>query len=542
MNKSLQQWWQHQPMQTRFQLLTQLVVASLTVVAQLMVSHQFEYQTYNTEEQRIQTMADSIAVGTQMMLVTQMIDQTTVKQIYFDKLRSLDNLESLTLNHNPARKDLSFLDINQHELDAVDQAVLKQGKPQFTYYDNRLRMTAPVMAEAPVNFADCADCQRINAGEVFGLLNIEIDISEQQHDLAMANLLLWGLQLLFQITLFFLVRYVAQTISRPVINLQQAMSKMEKQSDLTYLIPTPPHADEIADMTTAFKKLIQRLGHVLRTINHGSAQVNQAAMELTSTAHQILDAATRQQDRAQQVSSSVNVIKNNVQSVNERVQETSNISMNAWELANKGSTVITRATDKIEYLSDEMRVMSDAMTTLGRESARIGGIVNAIQDIAEQTNLLALNAAIEAARAGEQGRGFAVVADEVRALSVKTAHATREISDVILPMQEEIERAVKRMQSTLEQVQLGVTYSHDAAEALDKIRHAATLTSEHIQDIGNAMRQQLQEAEQIANEVSNIATMSIDSSQAMRQTLAAAQNLQSLANKLDDQVHQFNVQ
>jgi methyl-accepting chemotaxis protein len=234
-------------------------------------------------------------------------------------------------------------------------------------------------------------------------------------------------------------------------------------------------------------------------------------------------------------------IQHTVSEVNEKVIEAASTSEEAWKFANEGSMVAKQAADSAEHLANEVSQMADAISKLGEESERVSGIVSTIGDIAEQTNLLALNAAIEAARAGEQGRGFAVVADEVRSLSVRTSQATGEITQVINTIQRETDAAVRRMRSTVEQVELGVTHSNNASESLTLIRNASTQTSQRIQDIAKAMQSQLQEADRIAREVSEIASMAQNSSEAMRSTLAASEHLQQLATGLEAQVHQFKV-
>lgn len=362
------------------------------------------------------------------------------------------------------------------------------------------------------------------------------------HDkLAFFNIMMWIMQFVFQGVLFLIVRQIAKTIATPVVNLQQSMTRMERESNLTYPVPFSQHQDEIYSMASAFNALMTRLKNTLRTMNKGSEELSNAASELTATAHTVLTASERQRHRADQVAQSVKSIRNNVSDVNTRVDQASDISQQAWHVANQGTAVVRQASDNSEHLAIEVSQMADVIAKLGQESERVSGIVDTIRDIAEQTNLLALNAAIEAARAGEQGRGFAVVADEVRTLSVRTSQATREISEVIQTIGRETDAAVTRMRTTVNQVQLGVDYSHKAADALSQIRDASTHTSERIQEIANAMKNQLQEAEHIANEVGDIARMTEDSSSAMRQTLAASEHLQSLAEGLDKQVHQFKV-
>jgi methyl-accepting chemotaxis protein len=369
----------------------------------------------------------------------------------------------------------------------------------------------------------------------------DTSVGNLEDSLALFNVVLWGAQILFQVVLFLMVRQIAQSISKPVAQLEQSMTRMAQDSNLTHPVKLGQHQDEVYKMGKAFNTLIAHLQSTLKVINRGSEQVSGAASELTATAHTILTATEKQRHRADQVARSIKSIRDNVGDVNERVQQASDISHTAWHVADQGSQVVRQASDNSEHLALEVSQMADVIAKLGQESERVSGIVSTIRDIAEQTNLLALNAAIEAARAGEQGRGFAVVADEVRTLSVRTSQATREISDVIHTIGHETDAAVARMRTTVSQVQLGVEYSHKAAESLDSIRHASTRTSERIQEIANAMTNQLQEADRIAKEVSDIAQMTEESSSAMRQSLAASEHLQSLAEGLDKQVHRFKV-
>jgi len=227
--------------------------------------------------------------------------------------------------------------------------------------------------------------------------------------------------------------------------------------------------------------------------------------------------------------------------VSDNSRQASENAKEAGDLARSGGVVVSQTVDVIKGLADATRDTSAKIEELGRSSDQIGQIIGVIDDIADQTNLLALNAAIEAARAGEQGRGFAVVADEVRKLAERTTQATKQIAHMIKTIQEETKKAVEAMKSGTNKVDAGVESAREAGAALEKIIHSADGVQDMVTHIATAATEQASATEQVNSNMEQIAKMVHNSSIGAQESARACQDLSNLALDLQQLVGRFKL-
>jgi methyl-accepting chemotaxis protein len=230
-----------------------------------------------------------------------------------------------------------------------------------------------------------------------------------------------------------------------------------------------------------------------------------------------------------------------VMQVSEHSSKAAAEARNAVETAQEGGNIVNEALTTMRSIADSVGATAEKIGELGKNSDQIGKIIAVIDDIADQTNLLALNAAIEAARAGEQGRGFAVVADEVRKLAERTTKATKEIAQMIETVQRETGTAVKQMEAGTKQVEAGVATTEKAGASLSAIIQAAQKVGDMVSQIATAATQQTSTAEEINTTVGKIAKISRESAGGAEQSAKACEELSNLALDLQQMVNRFEM-
>ncbi|MBF9002780.1 methyl-accepting chemotaxis protein [Vibrio nitrifigilis] len=299
--------------------------------------------------------------------------------------------------------------------------------------------------------------------------------------------------------------------------------------------------DELADIARSFNQFIEKLHSTIDQVAAQSRELGVMAKDVAKRSHQTQSNCTSQRDRTLQVATAINELGATVSEIANNAAQAADVAKEATERSGEGQNVVGQAREQIGYLSHELTEANSVVDSLAKQVAVISTTLETIRSISEQTNLLALNAAIEAARAGEQGRGFAVVADEVRTLASRSAQSTSEIQLVIDSLQNESKLAVNAMDNGQQQSQKVVDFANSATEALATINtHIHDISDQNIQ-VATATEEQSTVVEDINRNVEDINQLTNQTAEFASQLNQASGNLDLVSGELDRLVAQFKL-
>jgi methyl-accepting chemotaxis protein len=304
---------------------------------------------------------------------------------------------------------------------------------------------------------------------------------------------------------------------------------------------TDRSGDEIGQLNSAFAAMQQKLREMIREILSSSEGLVAAARDIAATSNELSSAAQEQSQSASSMAATVEQLTVSISHVASSASEAREISADSGQQSQEGGAVIQQTLESMGQIAGTVETSSDQVAELGRQIEQITSIVNVITAISEQTNLLALNAAIEAARAGEQGRGFAVVADEVRLLAQRTGKSTQEIGDMIQKIQSSAHEAVSKMQVGVEQVNDGLRLAQTANQAIEHIRGGSGRIISAVDQISMALQEQSVASQDVARNVERIAQMAQTANQGIAGASHSAGRIEQLARELEAQVREFKL-
>ena len=309
--------------------------------------------------------------------------------------------------------------------------------------------------------------------------------------------------------------------------------------DLTVHVETKPGDD--TSLLAAMKSMQSSLSKVIRNVNDGVGQLMQAASRLSASAERVAESSVHQHDATQSMASAVEEISVGIEQITDSANESRHTALKSGDMSEQGARVVSETSHEMAKIAEAVNHSSSHIQTLGEHSGKISEIVSVIKDIADQTNLLALNAAIEAARAGEQGRGFAVVADEVRKLAERTSQSTQEIGEMIDSIQKGTQNAVAGMADGNARVGEGVRMVTLVKESIDRIKDNSGHIIAEVSGISDALREQSSAHSQVADSVARIAEKTEANNLEVSAIAKDAVKLEQLSAALQGAVSRFRV-
>ncbi len=360
-------------------------------------------------------------------------------------------------------------------------------------------------------------------------------VAEAQQYITRAQTLFWigiGVGIVIVLVLTCLGWWIALSICDRVLVIKNTLGQSIAESDLTRRVNTEGQ-DEISEIATSINAYIEWLGSVIEKLREECVLLEQQGEAFVTRASNNRNIVKEQQEQLQSIASSVTEMSASVAEVAQSCQLAADLTSHAKEAGEEGTRLASVSMDSANALAESMAQSESIITDLAKNSTNIGGIIDAIRGIAEQTNLLALNAAIEAARAGEQGRGFAVVADEVRSLAGRTQESTQEINQLISELQVSAELACQNLHQSQNVVQQAIASAKASSDIIEKINDVTKQTDEQTLQIASAAEEQSVVSNDVAN---NVEVVSAHADEA----LSNAENIDTLSYELAQVIKELN--
>ncbi|WP_303783336.1 methyl-accepting chemotaxis protein [Azovibrio restrictus] len=507
-------------------------------------SHENRNTAINQAKDFSQSIHEMTMAGLTGMMITGTVGQ---REVFLDQIKQLSIIKDLHVARGEAVSKVFGPDTkSSRPLDTIEKQVMDTGKPYVAVESEgghyALRVVNPTKADRNYLGKDCIACHQVPEGTVLGVVSMKVSLDSVESSVSAMRLKLAGAAFLVSLLLLFVIYWLTNHfVTQPMEELKQGLMDIASgEGDLTRRLKVKGE-DEIGQTARVFNQMMDNFNQLVRQVSTAAQQVSAKAHDLSSSAARVANSSHSQDEKSIQAASAVEQLVTSISSIAQSAGQVQHQSQESLDRAQAGNRSLSELLTEMDVVESAVKQMAESVNEFVRNTEAINTMTQEVKDIAEQTNLLALNAAIEAARAGEQGRGFAVVADEVRKLAEKSSRSAEEIDAITEKLTSQSVAVRKAINEGLSHLTSSQDSVHTVASILQATNGSVKEVGAGLDTIAMATDEQRRVSGEVAESIEAIAHMARDNTSAVEETAAAADDLKNLADNLQRTVSRFKV-